>query len=303
MCSICCIWLMSSHLRLKHQCIECGGSSICEHKRMRSRCKDCGGKGIACVVILTWNQEFASMFVCMCVYVCMHTCLYVLMDLNLYMCVRYVFMNIYALMYRFMYIRIERSIYMYIFTYIYNTFKCVCVYIHIYVYTCIHIHINMYTYIHICIRIYICICKHTCIYSGLHIHIYLSCQVYFGGGAWRKCLLATDVESTKIPLLAPRWKYHLSNWPLSRGRLIPRLVWFLFFSVSQFLLQVLSRHSNHDEHSERVGLKVGLGIFDFCTHSRRLISKNRFPHPISVEDTICGTRFDLRDSKRRALEN
>ena len=46
---------------------------------------------------------------------------------------------------------------------------------------------------------------------------------------------------TEFPLLAPRWKYHLSNWPLSRGRLITRLVWFLFFSVSQFLLQVLSR--------------------------------------------------------------
>ena len=46
---------------------------------------------------------------------------------------------------------------------------------------------------------------------------------------------------TEIPLLAPRWKCNLSNWPLSRGRLIPSLVWFLFFSVSQFLLQVLSR--------------------------------------------------------------
>ena len=53
----------------------------------------------------------------------------------------------------------------------------------------------------------------------------------------------------------------------------------------------------------KVLFKVGLGIFDFCTHSRRLISKNRFPHPISVADAICGTRFDLRDSKRRALEN
>ena len=40
-------------------------------------------------------------------------------------------------------------------------------------------------------------------------------------------------------------------------------------------------------------IKVGFGIFDFCTHSRRLISKNRFPHPISVADAICGTRFDL----------
>jgi len=53
----------------------------------------------------------------------------------------------------------------------------------------------------------------------------------------------------------------------------------------------------------RVFIKVGFGIFDFCTHSRRLISKNRFPHPVSVADAICGTRFDLRDSKCRALEN
>ena len=50
-------------------------------------------------------------------------------------------------------------------------------------------------------------------------------------------------------------------------------------------------------------LKVGLGIVDFCAISRRLISKIRFPHPISVAETICGTRSDLRDSKRRALKN
>ena len=43
-------------------------------------------------------------------------------------------------------------------------------------------------------------------------------------------------------------------------------------------------------------------IFDFCVISRWVISKIRFPHPISVADTICGTRFDLQDSKRRALE-
>jgi len=49
-------------------------------------------------------------------------------------------------------------------------------------------------------------------------------------------------------------------------------------------------------------VKVGLGIVDFCVISRRLISKIRFPYPISVADAICGTRFDLRDSKRRALK-
>jgi len=50
-------------------------------------------------------------------------------------------------------------------------------------------------------------------------------------------------------------------------------------------------------------MKVGLGICEFCAISRRLISRIRFPHPISVADAICGSRFDLRDSKRRALEN
>ena len=36
--------------------------------------------------------------------------------------------------------------------------------------------------------------------------------------------------------------------------------------------------------------------------SRQLISKSQFPHPISVVVTIYGTRFDLRDSERRAPE-
>jgi len=44
-------------------------------------------------------------------------------------------------------------------------------------------------------------------------------------------------------------------------------------------------------------------LWEFCAISRRLISKIRFPHSISVAYAICGTRFDLRDSKRRALEN
>ena len=54
---------------------------------------------------------------------------------------------------------------------------------------------------------------------------------------------------------------------------------------------------------KRRTLKVGLGIWEFCAISRRLISKIRFPHPISVADAIYETRFDLRDSKRRALES
>jgi len=52
----------------------------------------------------------------------------------------------------------------------------------------------------------------------------------------------------------------------------------------------------------RLLLKVGLGIWEFCAISRRLMSKIRFPHPISVADAMCRTHFDLRDSKRRALE-
>jgi len=51
-------------------------------------------------------------------------------------------------------------------------------------------------------------------------------------------------------------------------------------------------------------LKVGLGIFDFCTHSRRLISKES----ISSPNFSCGCSYAeralwCRDSKRRALGN
>ena len=58
-----------------------------------------------------------------------------------------------------------------------------------------------------------------------------------------------------------------------------------------------------DLKNTQPNLKVGLGIWEFCTICRRLISKIRFPHPTSVADAICRTRFDLRDSKRRALDN
>jgi len=60
---------------------------------------------------------------------------------------------------------------------------------------------------------------------------------------------------------------------------------------------------HRSKFSPATGVKVGLGIWEFCAISRRLISKIRFPHPISVADAIWGTRFDLRDSKRRALEH
>jgi len=68
--------------------------------------------------------------------------------------------------------------------------------------------------------------------------------------------------------------------------------------VNWIPLRISVRSRNTQPH-----LKVGLGIFDFCAISRRLILKTRFPHPISVAVTIYGTRFVLRDSRRRALEN
>jgi len=51
-------------------------------------------------------------------------------------------------------------------------------------------------------------------------------------------------------------------------------------------------------------LKVGLGIFDFCLHSRRLISKES----ISSPNFSCGCSYAeralwCRDSKRRAVGN
>jgi len=51
-------------------------------------------------------------------------------------------------------------------------------------------------------------------------------------------------------------------------------------------------------------LKVGLGIFDFCMHSRRLISKDSIFSP----NFSCGCSYVegllwCRDSKRRALGN
>ena len=34
------------HGRHKHQCKECGGSSICAHERQKSKCKECAGSSI-----------------------------------------------------------------------------------------------------------------------------------------------------------------------------------------------------------------------------------------------------------------
>ena len=73
--------------------------------------------------------------------------------------------------------------------------------------------------------------QHTCklrvyIRNYKHKHIYSPC-VY------------TEMYTTGILYLARRSKYHLSICPLSRG--VPRLDDLIFFLVSQFLLQVLSR--------------------------------------------------------------
>ena len=35
-----------THRKLRNQCKDCGGASICEHNRRRSVCKDCGGTSI-----------------------------------------------------------------------------------------------------------------------------------------------------------------------------------------------------------------------------------------------------------------
>jgi len=51
-------------------------------------------------------------------------------------------------------------------------------------------------------------------------------------------------------------------------------------------------------------LKVGLGIFDFCTHSRRLISKDSISSPnFSCCCSYAERALWCRDSKRRALGN
>ena len=38
--------MVCEHGKQKHQCKECGGSSICEHGRMKTTCKECGGSSI-----------------------------------------------------------------------------------------------------------------------------------------------------------------------------------------------------------------------------------------------------------------
>jgi len=78
------------------------------------------------------------------------------------------------------------------------------------------------------------------------------------------------------------------------------------YSVSKSESSSSSEVRNYDHHrweTNKHTIMVGVGIFYFCAISRQLISKIRFPHPISVADAVFGTRFDLRDSKRRALEN
>ena len=96
-----------------------------------------------------------------------------------------------------------------------------------------------------------------------------------------RCSLQAGEPGTKLEYayMAPR---HLRTKKIERRA--------AHFSVSYFVSSLFLRK---------------LGIFDFCAISRRrrLISKIRFSDPISSANVICRTRFDLRDSERRALEN
>ena len=86
--------------------------------------------------------------------------------------------------------------------------------------------------------------------------------------------------STEIPLLAPRWKYHLSNWPLSRGRLIPRLVWFFLFSVSVFTTGLVTDIYPPSPLHE-------VFLISFSPWSRVLSFSFRVYHSILIYGTVC----------------
>ena len=89
----------------------------------------------------------------------------------------------------------------------------------------------------------------------------------------------------------------------SRLQIYRRIISFSQQKIDEMRCKLDSTENPRSLRNTQPHLKVGLGIWEFCAISRRLISKIRFPHPISVADAICGTCFDLRDSKRRALEN
>ena len=121
---------------------------------------------------------------------------------------------------------------------------------------------------------------------------------------------ASSYFSTGRPIML-RCKMHTCCRPLLHGIayivLVPRISW----TSGMFACRLGHRGTFHKlrtsyfvPQSTFLRLKGGVGYLGVLRAiSRRLISKIRFPHPISVADAIFGTRFDLRDSKRRALEN
>ena len=97
-----------------------------------------------------------------------------------------------------------------------------------------------------------------------------------------------------------------NKWTKTRIRILksPEARWTLIVEVilvSPTVSPTENLLQDSDRRFQLLDLGLGLGILDFCTISRRLISKTRFLDPISVEVTICGTCFHGRDSKRRAL--
>jgi len=64
-----------------------------------------------------------------------------------------------------------------------------------------------------------------------------------------------------------------------------RWFWLVFWEVGFLVLFSCKTRRRHRE-SHHIGFKVGLGIWEFCAISRRLISKIRFPHRISVADAM-----------------
>ena len=66
---------------------------------------------------------------------------------------------------------------------------------------------------------------------------------FLGPISWRWDL--SKPKSIKILFLAPSWKYHLSNWPLSRGRLILEYPgWFDFYFFQCLGFYYMSCHGH-----------------------------------------------------------
>jgi len=117
-----------------------------------------------------------------------------------------------------------------------------------------------------------------------HIYCTSSCSWvigvrFLGPISWRWEL--SKPKSTKILFLAPSRKYHLSNGPLSRGRLIPRLVGILFFSVSPVFTTGLVT----DIYPTRP--LFGVCVISFSPWSRVLSFSFRVYHSVLISRTVC----------------